>query len=76
VDFLAGTTSRERLPIEELVLRACKAAIKAGDFMTTLEVTELINSLKQTEDPMTCPHGRPIFVRLTRDELEKRFART
>lgn len=75
-DFLSGSSEKERIPHEELILRACKAAIKAGDPLEELQASELIKQLRRAKDPMTCPHGRPIFITLTRSELEKRFART
>ena len=54
---------------------ACKAAIKAGDSLSYSECTELIDKLFNTNYPYYCPHGRPIIVNLTIDELDKRFER-
>jgi len=55
---------------------ACKAAIKAGDKLTQEEMRALIDQLFATELPYSCPHGRPTFMRMTSDELDKRFGRT
>ncbi len=54
---------------------ACKAAIKAHDVISTPEIQSLIQDLLTLENPYQCPHGRPVFVRSTRKELEKRFRR-
>jgi len=54
---------------------ACKAAVKAGDIMTNSEMMVLINRLFSTEHPYYCPHGRPIIIQLSLDELDRRFER-
>jgi DNA mismatch repair protein MutL len=55
---------------------ACKSAIKAGDQLTEKEMITLIDNLFATKIPYVCPHGRPVFVKLTIDELDRRFGRT
>ena len=54
---------------------ACKAAIKAGDSLMKEEMQELVNRLFSTEHPYYCPHGRPIIVQMSLDELDARFER-
>jgi DNA mismatch repair protein MutL len=54
---------------------ACHGAIKAGDPLTFEEMQELVSRLFATEHPYYCPHGRPIIVRLSLEELDKRFER-
>jgi len=54
---------------------ACKAAIKAGDSLMREEMQELINRLFSTKHPYYCPHGRPIIVQMSLDELDSRFER-
>ena len=54
---------------------ACKAAVKAGDAMTNSEMMVLVNRLFSTEHPYYCPHGRPIIIQLSLDELDRRFER-
>ena len=54
---------------------ACKAAIKAGDSLMREEMQELINRLFSTKHPYYCPHGRPIIVQMTLEELDGRFER-
>jgi len=54
---------------------ACKAAVKSGDDLTTEEMQELVNLLFSTEHPYYCPHGRPIIIKLSLEELDKRFER-
>ena len=55
---------------------ACKAAIKAGDRLNTQEMISLIDQLFLTSMPYVCPHGRPVVVKISIDELDKRFGRT
>jgi DNA mismatch repair protein MutL len=55
---------------------ACKAAIKAGQPLTPVEMTELFDQLFATELPGHDVHGRPTILRLTLDELARRFGRS
>lgn len=55
---------------------ACKAAIKAGDRLNTTEMLVLIDQLFATQMPYVCPHGRPVVVKISVDELDRRFGRT
>jgi DNA mismatch repair protein MutL len=54
---------------------ACKGAIKAGQKLSVQEMTELFDRLFDTELPHHDVHGRPTIVRLSVDELERRFGR-
>ncbi len=55
---------------------SCKAAIKAGDKLTELEMRSLIDQLFGTSMPYVCPHGRPVIVKVALSELDRRFMRT
>ena len=55
---------------------ACHAAVKANDRLTMEKMTYLLQELRRTAYSTVCPHGRPVLLRLTRQELEKRFERT
>ena len=62
--------------IEYRIIRnACRKSIKAGELITSKEIEILYQKLKDCENPFTCPHGRPTLIRLTYDELEKKFKR-
>ena len=54
---------------------ACKSAVKGGDKNTLAELSELVLTLIHHPDVRYCPHGRPIYVSLTRREIEKYFGR-
>jgi DNA mismatch repair protein MutL len=54
---------------------SCKAAIKAGDSLSKQEMQELVNRLFLTKHPYYCPHGRPIIIKMSIDELDSRFER-
>lgn len=55
---------------------ACKHAIKSGDSLNDNEMLNLIDTLFLTEMPYVCPHGRPTIIKISIDELDKKFART
>lgn len=54
---------------------ACKAAIKAGDELSMLEMTQLYVDLQQVENRHMCIHGRPTIWRISKHEIEKQFRR-
>ena len=59
-----------------LVKMICKrAAIKAGQLLSDLEMQELVRQLEACQSPRTCPHGRPTMIQLAATELEKAFGR-
>jgi DNA mismatch repair protein MutL len=55
---------------------SCKAAIKAGDKLSENEMKLLIDQLFATSMPYVCPHGRPIVVKISLAEFDRRFGRT
>ena len=55
---------------------ACRGAIKAGANCTFEQMERLIEQLFMTENPYTCPHGRPTMVSFNREELDKLFKRS
>ena len=78
-DIISGyeTYGKEDLEIQDKIAAnySCKAAVKAGDALKENEMKHLVNKLFQSENPYFCPHGRPIIVSLTTDELDARFER-
>jgi DNA mismatch repair protein MutL len=65
-------------PLEERVSRsyACRAAVKSGEPLTAVEMNELIDRLFATTLPQGDPHGRPTFLRLSIDDIHRRFGRS
>lgn len=55
---------------------SCKAAIKAGDKLSEKEMHLLIDQLFATSMPYVCPHGRPIIIKISLEEFDRRFGRT
>lgn len=63
-------------PLEKIVISmACKNSIKAGTSITYEEMQELLRRLSQTDNPYTCPHGRPTLITMSQYEMEKKFKR-
>ena len=55
---------------------ACRAAIKAGAVCNQQQIDGLVRQLKQTENPYSCPHGRPTILVFSKKEIEKMFERS
>lgn len=55
---------------------SCKTAIKAGDNLSEKEMRLLIDQLFATSMPYVCPHGRPIVIKISLNEFDRRFGRT
>ncbi|MGV2418622.1 MAG UNVERIFIED_CONTAM: DNA mismatch repair endonuclease MutL, partial [Staphylococcus saprophyticus] len=58
------------------IMMSCKKSIKANHYLKNNEMADLVNQLRETEDPFTCPHGRPIIINFSNYELERLFKRT
>ncbi len=61
--------------VHRLATKACKASVKQGDVLSTHEVESLYQELGKCDYPLTCPHGRPTLVRVSKKEFEKLFYR-
>lgn len=70
-----GTGKTVEVKINKIASMACRAAVKANDYLTEIEMKELIEQLRYIEDPFHCPHGRPIIIKMTNYELDKKFKR-
>jgi DNA mismatch repair protein MutL len=68
---LEGDELRDKLAAKA----ACLSAIKAGDVLDASQQQALLDELSRAYSPATCPHGRPVFVMLRLEELERRFLR-
>jgi len=54
---------------------ACKNAVKSGEFLSQVEMHNLVDQLFACETPFFCPHGRPVIVTIELDELDRKFKR-
>lgn len=54
---------------------ACRASIKQGQRLGAAELEQLVRRAAELPPPVTCPHGRPVFLSLSRRELAKHFKR-
>jgi len=73
-DLLGERTPDRRLR-ETAALLACHSAVRFGDAMTPESAHQLLSSLAMTEEPISCPHGRPTAVILPDDQLRRLFKR-
>lgn len=76
--LMAGGKSPDARDLIDEILNmlACKAAIKAGDKLSSEEVTALLEQRFHYQDTHHCPHGRPTALFFSREQLDKMFKRT
>ncbi|NOS30873.1 DNA mismatch repair protein, partial [Staphylococcus aureus] len=65
----------KKLREDVAIMMSCKKSIKANHYLQKHEMSDLIDQLREAEDPFTCPHGRPIIINFSKYELEKLFKR-
>jgi DNA mismatch repair protein MutL len=70
-----GPVNQLRLRQEKLFRAACRQAVKANRYLTPADISVLLAELDQCDNPLTCPHGRPLMLRISRSEIYKRFLR-
>ncbi|MHC2067308.1 DNA mismatch repair endonuclease MutL [Bremerella sp. T1] len=72
-----GKNLEKRDLLDELLhMMSCKAAIKAGDRLSSEEIDALLELRHLCQDSHHCPHGRPTALVFTKEELDRRFQRT
>lgn len=69
------TDFKNTVVIDKLIMKSCKSAVKAHDYLKEEEIQGLMESLKKCRNPFSCPHGRPTFIRFSQYEIEKMFKR-
>ena len=72
---LAGERTPDRRLRETAALIACHSAVRFGDAMSPEAARQLLSSLAVTEEPISCPHGRPTTLILPDDQLRRLFKR-
>ncbi|MEC1798358.1 DNA mismatch repair endonuclease MutL [Bacillus mojavensis] len=65
----------KKLREEAAIMMSCKGSIKANRHLRNDEIKALLDDLRSTSDPFTCPHGRPIMIHHSTYEMEKMFKR-
>ncbi len=68
-------TAKQEIEEKFIATVACKAAVKAHMVLEKEEVMQLLDSLLVLPNPFTCPHGRPTAIKMTKNEIEKKFSR-
>ncbi len=62
--------------LDRIIRFSCKASIKAGEELTTIQLKTLLGQLEGCSNPYSCPHGRPTLIQLSIADLEKKFKRS
>ena len=70
-----GTGETVEVKYNKIASMSCRAAVKANDVLSILEMENLIEDLRYINDPFHCPHGRPTIIKFTSYELDKKFKR-
>ena len=70
-----GRTAKQEIEERFIATVACKAAVKAHMVLDEKEVKSLMDELLELPNPFTCPHGRPTSIKMTKYEIERKFAR-
>ena len=65
----------KKLREEAAIMMSCKGSIKANHHLRNEDMQALLDELRSTSDPFTCPHGRPIIIHYSTYEMEKMFKR-
>ncbi len=73
LDTLKNAEKEKRM--HTIIQASCKHAVKAGDTLTEGEIQSLLDAMRASGAPPTCPHGRPVLRTLTKNEIEKMFKR-
>lgn len=73
--FLMDDSELKRKQTAQIAMMSCKGAVKGNQKMSENEIHVLLEDLVTLKNPFTCPHGRPIILRLKQYELEKLFKR-
>ena len=71
-----STLDKAAIRHRALAYLSCRGAIKAGDVLNIRQMKQLLDDLFHTDKPYVCPHGRPIIVRFTPEELARLFKRS
>jgi len=71
-----GETDTDDLRERLTATVACHSAVKAGEHLSDREMRELIAALNDSSAPSVCPHGDPIIVCISRDQLDRQFKRS
>lgn len=71
---MGQTVTSFELQRERIIRSACRHSIKAGDRLSQVELQTLVQKLQENEQ-LTCPHGRPVALKVLRRDLEKGFRR-
>mgnify|MGYP002376339580 CR=1 FL=1 len=79
-DMIEQLLSMKKVDIKKLreeaaIMMSCKGSIKANHHLRNDEIQALLDSLRLSSDPFTCPHGRPIIIHYSVYEMEKMFKR-
>lgn len=67
--------SSYEVKLDKIMKIACTNAIKSGDKIKNIEIQSLLDQLSKTENPYTCPHGRPTIIEISKNDIEKEFKR-
>ena len=74
--FLAeGDICIKKLRESTAIMMSCQRTSKANHFLSDKEARQLLVDLAETDNPYNCPHGRPVLIQFSNQDMEKMFKR-
>ena len=70
-----GSGKTSEVKYNAIATKACKSAIKGNDKLEKDEMIKLVEELRYIDDPFHCPHGRPVIIKFTSVDIDKKFRR-
>ncbi len=76
LDLLSSDADKDELSVvKKIISMSCKKAVKGGNQLSESEIKALIKDIKDEEIPLTCPHGRPFVMKITKKQIDKKAGR-
>jgi len=70
-----GKISVAKFREDTAIMMSCKKSIKANHYLDDRQARQLLEDLKQCDNPFNCPHGRPVLIHFSNQDMEKMFKR-
>ena len=74
ISNIKDSSNDEKLKM--LQMKACKAAVKSGQLLKDAEVQHLLEMVINSDQQYTCPHGRPLYIKMSESKLDSLFLRS
>lgn len=73
---MGKAVSQDNIKESIIKIMACRAAVKQGDKLDSIEMKRLLKEWRRLPQYSACPHGRPSVIKMKKEDLDKQFHRT